>query len=234
MSHIVDPRQEHPPRIRARIDQEIPDAPGRGILAIELPAQHVVEQGRQRAPFHWQAEHLHNPLEVADPEIAQSLSGLGEGHQFAIAPVGLLVSRRNHRHENGGPSQLLLDLVRENLRARQPFVAPHFGAPSHMDVDKVLQLLMKNVDPPGARIAEGLVVDVAVADEDLVVVAADQSHGAMLRVPVGGERVTSRDAIRQSRTSNHMGRFPILTYGSVRPSERSSFVAYAISCIPQI
>ena len=124
-------------------------------------------------PFHRQAKHLDDPLEIADPKIAQVLSGLGEADQFAIAPFGLHVSRRDDRDENGGASQLLLNLVREDLRSGQPLVAPHFGAPSDMDVDEVLQLLVEDVHPSAPRIAEGLVVDVAVADEDLVVVAAD-------------------------------------------------------------
>ena len=54
-----------------------------------------------------------------------------------------------------------------HFRSRQPLVAPNVGAPSDMDVDEVLQLLVKNVDPSAARIAEGLVVDVAVADEEV-------------------------------------------------------------------
>ena len=173
LGDIVHPRTEHLARVRARIEQEIPGAPRRGIHAIELRSQHVVEQGRQSASFHRQAEHLDDPLEIADAKIAAVLSGLGEADQFAIAPFRLHVSRRDDRHENGGTSQLLLNLVREDLRSRQPLVAPHFGAPADMDVDEVLQLLVEDVDPSAPRIAEGLVVDVAVADEDLVVVAAD-------------------------------------------------------------
>jgi hypothetical protein len=40
-------------------------------------------------------------------------------------------------------------------------------------------MLVKNSDPAAPRIAKRLVVDVAVTDEDVVVVAADQTHGAM-------------------------------------------------------
>ena len=173
LGHIVHPRQEHLARVRARIEQEIPGATRRGILAIELTAQHFVEQRRQRTPFHRQAKHLDDPLEIADPKIAQVLSGLGEPNQFTIAPFGSHVSRRDDRDENGGTSQLLFNLVREDFRSRQPLVAPHLGAAADMDVDEVLQLLVEDIHPSAARIAEGLVVDVTVADEDFVVVAAD-------------------------------------------------------------
>ena len=71
LGHVVDPRQEHLARIRARIEQEIPGASRSGILAIELTAQHPIEQWRQRAAFHRQPEHLDDSLEIADPKIAQ-------------------------------------------------------------------------------------------------------------------------------------------------------------------
>ena len=53
----------------------------------------------------------------------------------------------------------------------------------HMDVDKVLQLLVKDIDPAAPRIAKGLVVDVAVADEDVVLGRrhVDNLHRAIAR-----------------------------------------------------
>ena len=66
---------------------------------------------------------------------------------------------------------MLLDLVGEDLRARQAPVAPDLGGPSDPEVDQALQKLMKSVDPSdptiAPRIAERLVVDVAVTDEDV-------------------------------------------------------------------
>jgi len=48
-----------------------------------------------------------------------------------------------------------------------------------MNIDEVLQVLVKNVDSTASRITKRLVIDVAVADENVVVVAADQAHDAM-------------------------------------------------------
>ena len=49
---------------------------------------------------------------------------------------------------------------------------------------------MKNVDPAAARIAEGLVVDMAKADKNIIVVAADQTHDAIPDLGVPGEADT--------------------------------------------
>ena len=98
---------------------------------------------------------------------------LEEGHQFAVAPLGLQVARRDDRDQHRRASQLILDFSGEHLRSRQPLVTPDVDASSDVDVDEVLQVLVKRIDPAALAIAEGLVVDVAVADEDVVAEAGN-------------------------------------------------------------
>jgi hypothetical protein len=74
-----------------------------------------------------------------------------------------------------------------------------------MDVDEVLQMLVKNVDPSAPWIAEGLVVDVAVADKDVVVVTGDQTHGAMPHVGTLGTSQRPRGLMRPAKTSRAVG-----------------------------
>ena len=68
---------------------------------------------------------------------------------------------------------MLFDLVGEDLHSGQPRVAPDFGAPSDVDVDEVLQMLVKSIDLAAPWSDDGLVVDMAVTDEDVVVVTRD-------------------------------------------------------------
>ena len=114
-------RREGPARVPKRVNAE------------ELRSQRFVEERRQSASFDRQAKHLDDALEVSDAKVAALLRGLGEADQFAIAPFGLQVSRRDHRHQNRGASQLLFDLVGEDLRARQSLVTPDPCAPSDME-----------------------------------------------------------------------------------------------------
>ena len=98
LSDIVNPCTKHLAGIRAWIEQEIPGALGCGVNPIELRSQHFVEEGRQSASFHRQAEHLDDPLEISDAKIPAVLGGLGEADQLAIAPFRSHVCRRNDRY----------------------------------------------------------------------------------------------------------------------------------------
>jgi hypothetical protein len=67
---------------------------------------------------------------------------------------------------------LLVDLIGKHVGSREALVTPNVRSSSDVDVDKVLQLLVKNVNPATPRIAEGFIIDVAIADEDVVGIAA--------------------------------------------------------------
>jgi hypothetical protein len=47
-----------------------------------------------------------------------------------------------------------------------------------MDIHELLQLRVENIDPAAPNVTERLVIDMAVADEDVVAIGLDDTHYA--------------------------------------------------------
>ena len=101
--------------------------------------------------------------------------GLDELLQLAEAPVRADVPWRHDRAQQPDAGQALHQPIRVDVIALQLGVAPDPGLPSEQLGQSDLQRAVEARDPALLAFDEGLIIDVRVADEDVVVEVHDRS-----------------------------------------------------------
>jgi len=97
-----------------------------------------------------------------------------EALQFPVAPAGVQVARRDNGDEDRRAAQLLFQIRAEVVGGAEARVAPQDRLLPEFLVELDLQALVKRGDP--AFLADGLIVEVAVADEHVIAEAGDVGH----------------------------------------------------------
>src|SRR5580658_9103866 len=86
------------------------------------------------------------------------------------------VARGNHRDEHGRVGQRSLDRGPEELVSAEAGIAPETGGPSGEHGQPMLEVLGEIANPRALPYSVGLVVDMGVADKDVIFECAHDSH----------------------------------------------------------
>src|SRR3974390_1026351 len=111
---------------------------------------------------------LQDPGLVVHGYAAGSLCGFNELFDFAGAPFRLHIARSEHRDEQRGLGKLLNDLVGKDVAAGQFYVAPDLRLAAEPHAEHRRQRGVKAADPALLIGRQRLVVNVRVADENLL------------------------------------------------------------------
>ena len=145
----------------------------------ERVAQHRLAMGVLLGrPFH----DLDRPAFRLDPELARAAAAVDEALQFPVAPAGVQIAGRDDRDQDRRAAQLFFEIGAEVVGGAEARIAPQDRLLSELLVEFDLQALVKRRDP--AFLANGLIVEVAVADEHVIAEAGDVGHDMDLGLAV--------------------------------------------------
>jgi hypothetical protein len=148
--------------------RELPGPARVGVYGVELVAEDVLELRDLLLERHRRLHDLEDAGLVPDADSAGRGGGLPELAELPHAPVGLEVAGGDDRREDGDAGETIDETVREDVVSLQLRVAPDARVPPQELAEPDLEHPVKARDPPLLAFDERLVVDVGVADEDVV------------------------------------------------------------------
>jgi hypothetical protein len=110
---------------------------------------------------------------VVDDEAARGCGGLDEFVDLAGTPFGFDVAGGEDGDQEGGFGELLDDLVGEDIVAAELGIAPDFGSASHAHGEEGGEGGVEAGDPALLLVGERLIVEVGVADEEVLLEGHD-------------------------------------------------------------
>lgn len=141
----------------------------------EFVAQQRVEGLGLRAAIDRGLEHLEHPRLV--PNLQVRPRDPAEFRDLSLAPLGIEVAGRDDRDQRRGLLEALNELLAEEVVAAEFGIAPDLGVLSQQLAQAHGQRLVKYGDPPRRIWHDRSVVDVRIADEDMVWIAC--GHGCI-------------------------------------------------------
>jgi hypothetical protein len=170
VGQVVELRQKGAVRTRPVLRRQFVRTPRLRVVDEKLVAQHRLDFFRQALAHHRRLHHFEDAGLVAHPNAALALRGPAELLQLAVAPLGLHVARRENGDQRGDARQALENGVREIVVSLKLGVAPNpwdlTANLTHADLQQAMELR----DPTLFALHERLIVNVGVADEEIVIV----------------------------------------------------------------